>query len=188
MINKKVKEYSNRQRIDLNKNDGFNPGDEVIIITAKRNDEIKETILDLRSQLISAENKLAAKDEEITIYKNQEQNLKQIIKDVTAPIYENHKKELSKKDDHYQKELSKKDDEINQLQIQLDLLKDKINRYNLDMQGLNAIDIAIFRKHKKLIKNFNDEITIIGADSKIIDADAKTIPGADGNAAKDQEQ
>lgn len=177
MINKKVKEYSNRQRIDLNKNDGFNPGDEVIIITAKRNDEIKETILDLRSQLISAENKLAAKDDEIEIYKNQEQNLKEIIADAIAPI-----------DDHYQKELSKKDNEIDQLKKQLDLLKDKINRYNLDMQGLNAIDIGIFRKHKKLIKNFNDEITLIGADPKIIDADAKTIPGADGNAAKDQEQ
>ena len=43
--------------------------------------------------------------------------------------------------------------------------------------GLNAIDIAIFRKHKKIIKNYSEEIAVVGVDPKIIDADAKAIPG-----------
>lgn len=168
MIHKKIKEYSNRQRIDLNKKDGFDAGADVVIMTAKEYDGIKQNILNLTSQLRTTENKLSAKDDEIAIYKNQEQNLKEIIADAITPI-----------DKHYQKELSNKDNEIKQLQVQLKAMQDKTNQYNLDMQGLNAFDLLIFRKHKKLIKSYNEDIAIIGVDPKIIDADAKAIPGAD---------
>ena len=107
-------------------------------------------------------------ESQIQELKNQEVNLKGIIEDVTAPIYENHEKELSKKDD-----------EINQLQMQLKTLQAKTSQYNLELMGLNAIDIAIFRKHKKLIKNFNENITLLEADPEIVDADAKALPGND---------
>ena len=176
MITKQVKEYSKRQRIDLNKNDGFTPGADVVIMTAKEYQGIKDNIINLTRQLRTTENKLYAKEDEIAIYKNQEQNLTEMMENLTAPIYENHAKELSKKDI-----------EIKRLQLQLKALETKTNQYNLDMQGLNAIEILILRKHKKLIQNFNDEIAIIGDDPKIIDADAKAIPGKD-DAAKDQEQ
>lgn len=180
MIQKQIKEFgkkSPRLKIDINKSDELPAGTDVVIMTANEYDGIKQNILNLTSQLRTTENKLYAKDDEIAIYKDQEQNLKEIIADAIAPI-----------DKHYQKELSKKDKEINQLQVQLKAMQDKTNQYNLEMQGLNAVDLLIFRKHKKLIKSYNEDIAIIGVDPKIIDADAKAIPGADENAAKDQEQ
>ena len=179
MIHKQVKEYgtkNKRQRIDLNKKDGFDADADVVIMTASEYKGIKDNIINLTRQLRTTEDKLNAKKDEIKIYKNQEQNLKQIVEDVTAPIYENHKKELSIKED-----------EIKQLKMQLKALEQKTNQYNLDMQGLNLFDFAIFRKHKKLIKNFNDEITLLAAEPKIVDADARAIPGKD-NAAKDQDK
>ena len=159
MIFKQVKEYSKRQRIDINKSDGLTPGDEVAIIPVKKYEELEAELLELQENI-------KQKDNEIQLLQKQDQNLKEIIQDVTAPIYENHKKELQKKDS-----------EIKQLQMQLELMKNKTSQYNLELMGLNAIDIAIFRKHKKLIKNYSDEIALVGVDPKIIDADAKAIPG-----------
>lgn len=162
MIKKQIKEYSKRLRIDINKSDGFNPGDNVILMTAKEYGNIKTKLYDFN-----------AMDTELQLLKNQEQNLKEVINDVIAPIKEQYDKELYSKDSI----IEQKDMEIKQLQLQLDLLKTKTNQYNLDMQGLNIIDMTILRKHKKLIKNFDSEITKIKIDPKIIDADAKAIPG-----------
>ena len=159
MIFKQVKEYSKRQRIDINKSDGLTPGDEVAIIPVKKYEELEAELLELQENI-------KQKDNEIQLLQKQDQNLKEIIQDVTAPIYENHKKELQKKDS-----------EIKQLQMQLELMKNKTSQYNLELMGLNAIDIAIFRKHKKLIKNYSEEIALVGVNPKIIDADAKAIPG-----------
>ncbi len=161
MLFKEVKQYSNRQRIDINKSDGLNPGAKVVILTANEYEDIKQNLMDLN-------NKVTAKDGELQVMKNQEQNLKELIADAIAPI-----------DNHYQKELEIKDKTIKQLQMELKTLKAKTNQYNLDMQGLNAFDMVILRKHKKLIKSFNEDITIIGIDPKIVDADAKAIPGND---------
>ena len=171
MIQKQVKQFgkkSPRLKIDINKNDNIEPGTDVIILTADEYAGIKQNIINLTKQLRRAEDKLSAKVDELQIYKNQEQNLKQIIEDVTAPIYKNHKKELSDKGK-----------ELKQLQDKLDALERKTMQYNLDMQGLNLIDIAILRKHKKLIQKYNDEITVLGVDPKIVDTDAKAIPGKD---------
>lgn len=173
MITKQVKEYSKRQRIDLSKNDGLTPGQDVVIIPLQKYDKVKQDVLDLQNELMTARNETdmllqinSNLENQIKDLKSQEVNLKEIIKDVTAPIYEKHKEELEDKDK-----------QIKQLEIQLNTLKAKTNQYNLDMQGLNAIDIAIFRKHKKLIQDFNDEITIIGVEQKIINTDSKAIPG-----------
>lgn len=171
MIQKQVKQFgkkSPRLKIDINKSDNLEPGTDVVILTADEYAGIKQNIINLTKQLRSAEDKLSAKVDELQIYKDQEQNLKQIIEDVTTPIYENH-----------QKELSNKGNELKRLQDKLDALERKTIQYNLDMQGLNAIDILILRKHKKLIQKYNDEITVLGVDPKIVDADAKAIPGKD---------
>lgn len=165
MLFKQIKEYSNRQRIDINKSDGFTPGAEVVILTAKEYEDLKQNLMDLN-------NKVTAKDSELQVMKNQEQNLKELIADAIAPI-----------DKHYQKELQNKDNQIKLLEMQLKTLQAKTNQYNLDMQGLNAFDIVVLRKHKKLINSYNEDITKISNDPKIIDADAKAIPGSD-----DQEQ
>ena len=159
MLFKEVKEYSKRQRINLNKDDGLSPGAKVVILTNNEYDNIKNDVLELKDQVITLQ-------KENQLLQNQEQNLKQIIKDVTTPIYENHKKELENKDL-----------KINELNNELNKVKASINQYNLDMQGLNLIDIAIFRKHKKLIKDFNSTISIIDPIGNIVDADANAIPG-----------
>ena len=161
MLFKQVKEYSKRQRIDINKSDGLTPNADVVILTVQEYDEIKNRLLVLQD-------KLTASEKEVQLLQRQEQNLKEIIQDVTAPIYENHEKELEKKDDM-----------INDLQVQLELLKNKINNYNLDLMGLNAIDMIIFRKHKKLIKDYTEEFTLVGLDQEVINADSKALPNKD---------
>ena len=161
MLFKQVKEYSKRQRIDINKSDGLTPNADVVILTVQEYDNIKNRLLVLQD-------KLTASEKEVQLLQRQEQNLKEIIQDVTAPIYENHEKELEKKDDM-----------INDLQVQLELLKNKINNYNLDLMGLNAIDMIIFRKHKKLIKDYTEEFTLVGLDQEVINADSKALPNKD---------
>ena len=157
MIKKEVKAYgkSQRQRIDFNKGDHLEVGQEVNILT---NQEYEE-LLECQSELQKVKNELIA-------MQNQEVNLKELIQDVTAPIYENHKKELENKDL-----------QIKQLTNELNALQIKINQYNLDMQGLNLIDIAILRKHKKLIKDFNSTISFADKGANIVDVDAPAIPG-----------
>ena len=157
MIKKEVKAYgkSQRQRIDFNKGDLLEVGQEVNILT---NQEYEE-LLECQSELQKVKNELIA-------MQNQEVNLKELIQDVTAPIYENHKKELENKDL-----------QIKQLTNELNALQIKINQYNLDMQGLNLIDIAILRKHKKLIKDFNSTISFADKGANIVDVDAPAIPG-----------
>ena len=157
MIKKEVKAYgkTQRQRIDFNKGDHLEVGQEVNILT---NQEYEE-LLECQSELQKVKNELIA-------MQNQEVNLKELIQDVTAPIYENHKKESENKDL-----------QINQLTNELNALQIKINQYNLDMQGLNLIDIAILRKHKKLIKDFNSTISFVDKGANIVDVDAPAIPG-----------
>lgn len=159
MIIKQVKEYSNRQRIDINKSDGLNPGSEVVILSKSDYDNLINENKDLN-------NELTAKTTELQLLKDQENNLTEIVENVTAPIYENHKKELIKKDN-----------QIKQLELQLKVMESKINQYNLDLMGLNKLDIAIFGKHKKLIKNFSEDISIIGSDLEFISTEKKSIPG-----------
>ena len=170
MIIKKIKEYgkTKRQRIDLAKSDGFNADEDVVIIPVNEYDGIKQNILNLTSQLRSCEDKVTAKDSEIEIYKDQEQNLKQIVEDVTAPIYKNHKKEIEKKDN-----------EIKQLQDQLKALQQISSNYNIRMGGLSAIDIVFRKKHKDLIEDFNSKIWIINQDNQVEDLDLKKLPGKD---------
>lgn len=155
---KKIKEYGNktkRLRIDINKSDGFAPDSEVVILSASEFDKYCQM-----------ESDLIAKDKELEILRNQEQNLKEIIENITSPIYEKHKKELRNKEI-----------ELKQLQTQLDLLNSRCNQYNLDLQGLNLIDILILRKHKKLIQSFNSDVANLSDDHKIVDA--KLIPEDD---------
>ena len=159
MIFKEVKEYSQRQRININIDDGLTPGAKVVILTNNEYDNIKNDVIELRNQVVTLQ-------KENQILQNQEQNLKQIIKDVTAPIYENHKKELENKDL-----------KINELNNELNKVKARINQYNLELQGLNLIDIAILRKHKKLIKDFNSTISIANPGANIVEADLSAIPG-----------
>lgn len=158
MIFKEVKQYSNRQRIDLNKKDNLEAGSEVVILTRKEFDEIEKDYLDLQDKYVRLENQVRMKQE-------QEQNLKEIIENVTAPIYENHKKELEIKDI-----------EIKQLQGKLNIIRKSCSQFNVELMDLNALDILFRSKHKKLIKEFNNTI-FVNVDGEVVNADVKTITG-----------
>lgn len=157
MIFKEVKQYSNRQRIDLNKKDNLKPGAKVVILTDTEYDNIKKEFLELQEQYKILENQTKIKQD-------QEQNLKEIIENVTAPIYENHKKDLANKDL-----------EIKQLTDELNAIRKSCSQYNIELMDLNAIDILFRHKHKKLIKDFNNTI-FVNMEVNPIDADAKTLP------------
>lgn len=169
MIEKVVKEYgkTKRQRIDLNKNDNFAADEEVIIFSKNEIELHRKNINNLKKQIMKVEDSNTALSKEVELLHNQEDNLKQIIEDVTTPIYERHKEELEKKDN-----------EIKQLQNQLKAMQLKTNQFNLELMGLSTIDMLLKHKHKKLIHNFNDEITILVNDPKI---NAKNTPGLPGN-------
>lgn len=159
MLFKEVKEYTNRQRININKDDNLEPGAKVVILTAKEYDDMKKDFIELQDSFIKIEN-------ETQLLKKQEQNLKELIENVTAPIYENHKKELENKDL-----------EIKQLTDELNAMKQICSQFNIEISGLNTIDILFRSKHKKLIQEFNKNIWITAKPGAIVDADAKAIPG-----------
>ena len=160
MIKKEVKAYgkSQRQRIDFNKGDHLEVGQEVIILTNQEYDEL----LECQSELQKVKNELIA-------MQNQEVNLKELIQDVTAPIYENHKKELQNKDK-----------QINQLQDKLDALKKIFNQFIISITSLSAWDIFFRGKHKDLISDFNSRIWITTKDNEFEDMDQPAIPGDEG--------
>ena len=160
MIKKEVKAYgkSQRQRIDFNKGDHLEVGQEVNILT---NQEYEE-LLECQSELQKVKNELIA-------MQNQEVNLKELIQDVTAPIYENHKKELENKDN-----------QIKQLQRQVDTLKKIFNQFIIDITSLSAWDIFFRGKHKDLISDFNSRIWITTNDNEVEDMDQPAIPGDEG--------
>ena len=160
MIKKEVKAYgkSQRQRIDFNKGDHLEVGQEVNILT---NQEYEE-LLECQSELQKVKSELMA-------MQNQEVNLKELIQDVTAPIYENHKKELQNKDK-----------QINQLQDKLDALKKIFNQFIISITSLSAWDIFFRGKHKDLISDFNSRIWITTKDNEVEDMDQPAIPGDEG--------
>ena len=160
MIKKEVKAYgkSQRQRIDFNKGDHLEVGQEVNILTNQEYDEL----LECQSELQKVKSELMA-------MQNQEVNLKELIQDVTAPIYENHKKELEDKDN-----------QIKQLQRQVDALKKIFNQFIISITSLSAWDIFFKGKHKDLISDFNSRIWITTKDNEVEDMDQPAIPGDEG--------
>lgn len=178
MITKTVKEYgtkSKRMRIDINKSDNLTDGMEVVLIPIEEYNQIKQEILDLQNELMTARNESemmgevnAKLEDQITELRNRKINLDKMIQNAVTPI-----------DKHYQKEIEKKDKQIERLEMQYKALYRRTNKYNLELMGLNAFDI-LFGRYKKLIKNFDEEIAVLEEDDpKIIDAEAQAIPGSD---------
>ena len=183
MIIKQVKEYGSktkRQRIDLAKADGFTPGEDVVIIPKQKYDSIKQDILDLQQQITDKDSELKIAYEQINIasevsnnlkkqfedLRNQKINLQQVVKDALTPI-----------DEHYQKELKKKDKQIEQLEIKYNSLLGKAHKNNLELMGLNIFEMGLFHKHKKLIMDFDQELTIVATDPEVVTTDVKKLRG-----------
>ena len=150
-VQKDVKEYSGRQRINLNKGDGFNDGDIVIVMAVNEFEEIKEQLLQL--------NEYKAKVEAF------EKIAQQPPKDNDETI-----KKISQ---GYEERLDKKDNELKEKDKEISRLKDIFSNYEKRIYGLNLFDM-ILRKNKKLSDEFHDSIWIIN-ENETIDTEKKMI-------------
>ena len=150
-VQKDVKEYSGRQRINLNKGDGFNDGDIVIVMAINEFEEIKEQLLQL--------NEYKAKVEAF------EKIAQQPPKDNDETI-----KKISQ---GYEERLDKKDNELKEKDKEISRLKDIFSNYEKRIYGLNLFDM-ILRKNKKLSDEFHDSIWIIN-ENETIDTEKKMI-------------
>lgn len=147
VLEKQVKEYSDRQRINLNKADGFNANDTVYILSADEYGNIKQSLLDLKKQIDIVND---SKDTAI-------KTAKEINKNNLSDVHKIH-----------QKEIDKKDNEIKELHEQLNQLRGMISNFLIQLNGLNAIDVIIRKKYKNLISELQSKIWIKSADKKTI--------------------
>ena len=179
MIIKVVKMYSNRQRVDLNKKDGFNAGEEIILMSKSEYDNLKHRLFDLDNKLVTAESEnkiLKDRNDTITgaIQESKKQldiELEKLLEVSLKPINETHKKQLADKD-HQIKELT---DKLNTIQGAFSQFITKIN-------SLNAIDFLFRKKHNQVINDFSNSVWITTGKDKIVNADVKSIAGTKDSA------
>ena len=176
MIIKQVKEYSNRQRITLNKSDGLKDGQEVVVLPTKEYDfqirvkdnkisELKETINEKNNQINSLEKEIEKLTIEKNLLQNQQNNLKDIIEDTINPIHK-----------QYKEQLSEKNDTISELKMENKSLKNKSNQLCIDIMDLSALQLIFTNKKKVLIDDFNKSISIVlPNDTTISETNAKQI-------------
>lgn len=152
-----MKEYNGRQRIELNKKDNLDAGAKIIILSENEYNTIMKNLQDLEKQNIELTSQLNQ-------MQNQDTNIKEMLKNTTSHLYENH-----------QKELENKDNEIKQLEQQINAMRKSIIYYILQLSALNVLDLIFKSKHKKIIASMNDVIFHdADADADAI-ADAKKI-------------
>lgn len=144
-VQKDVKEYSKRQRINLNKGDGFNDGDIVIVMAISEFEEIKKQLIQLNTYKAKVE-----------AYETGNELLKGMSTDSSKDIVEAYEKRLDKKDN----QLNEKDNEISRL-------KDIFSNYEKRVYGLNPFDVLL-RRNKKLSDEFHNSIWIIAPDESEI--------------------
>ena len=153
VIIKEVKEYSKRKRINILKDDGFQPGDKVVVLPKTAYDDIMLKLENLE-QLVS--------DYQQQDGNNDNGKSEELFSDVLEHIYQQQQKELENKD----KIIHDKDLEINRL-------KSITSKYNTSLNGLSTFDILFRRKHKQLINDFQDSIWIHSDD--VLEADVKEL-------------
>ena len=153
VIIKEVKEYSKRKRINILKDDGFKPGDKVVILPlASYDDMIAE---------------LQRLEQLVTDYQMQEESIgneksNETVSNVVEHIYQMHQKQLENKD----KIIQEKELEINRL-------KSITSKYNTSMNGLSTFDMLFRRKHKQLIDDFQSSIWITSDD--VLETDVENL-------------
>ena len=148
MIEKEIKNYSGRCRINITNKDDLKPGDKVVIFRDDDFKKYKENILNLQSQLRTTEDKLQN-------YKDQEQNVEKLIKIALTPIEE-----------HYQKEIKKLEDTITAKDNEINRLKAIYTNFSTSMNGVSLWDM-VRGKHKNLIDDFSNKIWIPGDDDQL---------------------
>lgn len=176
MMTKIVKEYSNRQRIDLNKGDGFSAGDEIILLTKSEYDNIQQVMQNMDTQIKILENEntmmnnyeMKLKKSLETKQKELDTQLEKMLEISLKPITKTHKEELDRKDN-----------KLNQLSDELKTLREISSQFSTKISQLSTLDILFRKKHINLIDDFEKSIWINAEDKKIVDADVKQVTSKD---------
>ena len=147
-ILKEVKNYSGRLRINITGKDGFNPGDNVVLL------------LEADYQKLLDENNLLSS--KVEMLEHERTNLEELVNITLNPIHEHYKEELKTKDSI----ISSKDQELNNI-------KAILNKFTTSISGLSFIDL-IRGKHKEVISDFHDSIWVNVPKDQV--ADVEKLP------------
>lgn len=152
-IEKEVKDYTGRLRVNIVKSDELVKGDKIVLVKAN----------DFKN-LLSDYEKL---EDKVKMLESERTNLEQLVEITLNPIHQKYQKELEDKDN----QISEKDNELNDI-------KALCSNYNTEMNGLSLIDMVVRKKHKKLIDDFHQKIWI---KPKNIDrvTDVEVLPGSE---------
>ena len=131
VVKKQLKEYSNRQRIEINKSDKLTTGAEVYILSS---DEY---------------NKLIESDKQLQIMKASNDNINQIVKESVNAV-----------SDKYEADIINKDIEIKNLHKELNNLRASFSKILIKLNGLNLFDVIFRKEHKKIIADIQTKIWI----------------------------
>lgn len=128
---KEIKEYSKRKRINIIKNDGFNTGDAVVVLS--KNDY--ESLIN--------ENKKLKHELEV----NTNTGFDNLLEIAVKPITNNYDKQIKQ----LQKQLKEKEKELNQL-------KAVYTKFIADFSSLSIFDVLIRKRQHEIIKEFQSSI------------------------------
>lgn len=176
MRTKIIKEYSNRQRINLTNEDNFITGEQVYIFTEEEHHQQEEYISQLQLKLTTVQN-------ECEVYKNRAETFEEVIKESktqTVQLEEIIKETLSPIEEHYKKEIKKKEDIISELNAKIEKIQVAFHQFNTRINQLSTLDIWLRKKHHQVINEFTNSVWIISKEDNIIDTeDVPAIPEAD---------
>lgn len=158
---KEVKEYTGRQRINLNKSDGFNENEEVYIMNTKEYE-------DLKSRIIAFE---VYKEKAISEKETAVKTANETSKEVLQNIHNEFKKEYESKERIYLDQLEEKETKINNLENELKNLKAIVSNFLIQLNGLNLLDFVFRNKHKDMIEDLKESVWIVKPDVEIISND-----------------
>ena len=180
MIIKEIKDYSNRMRINIVSSDGFNPGDEVVLLT-------KSEYENLKAELFNRENKISYLEQENKIVTQRSDAIMESIekskKDMDTELDKLLKISLKHINETNDKQLADKDRQIEQLTGKLDSIR---TAFDIFITNINALKWHhyIRGKHAEVITDFISSIKIKN-DDQTLDADVNQLEdknnGSDGD-------
>lgn len=152
VLDKQVREYSGRKRINITNTDGLVKDDAVVVMKKSDYD-------DLMTEL----------------YRLQELEKDMNNQKVTAGAIGD--KFIKPLQDSYDDIISGLNDKIDAKDKEINRLKAICSQYSIDMNGLSKWDMLIHNKHKKVTDDFHSKIWITRPDTMVTDAEVMKLDG-----------
>ena len=174
-IEKEIKNYSDRLRINIVSADGLTAGQKVIIMTDDEYGNIKDQILNMSAEIRTLEyDKNVFQQRSETLMnaiedgkKTKDAELKELLEVSLTPIRETHKEQLEDKDQ-----------QIKALSDKIDLMQTSFHKFTTMINSLSAIDVLFRKKHNEIITDFIESVWV-KSDDPILDTDVKKVTSKD---------